>query len=138
MTVFSESKSQFISLEADPTITIIGVIAKLDPLADRAQLAALVAEVVPQQARRGSLAEQLVARPDLFTGAGAHGSPAVIKLIEGLIAHHVAGVVAPACPFCTRLVALPRSRDGLRCCKSCWSVAHAKPLEQGPGSEGLS
>lgn len=127
MTVPTASASQASSCIADPTSAAIDAIAKLDPLADRAQLAALIIEVVPQQARRGSLAEQLDARPELLTGAGAHGSPAIIKLIEGLIARHVAGVVAPACPFCTRLLALPRSRDGLRCCKSCWNAAHAKP-----------
>lgn len=126
MTASSASTSQSSSLVADPMGVIIGVIAQLDP-APTAQLAALIADVVPQQARRVSLAEQLDAQPDLLTGAGAHGSPAVVKLIEGLIARHIVGVVAPACPFCSRIVALPRNRDGLRCCKSCWNAARAKP-----------
>jgi hypothetical protein len=127
MTVSHVCTSQARSLVTDPTSTVVNIITKLDSLADRAYLAALIAEVVPQQARRGALAAQLVARPDLLTGAGAHGSPAVIKLVARLIAHRVAGVIAPICPFCTRLVALTRGRDGLRCCKRCWNAVHAKP-----------
>jgi len=127
MTVSAASTSQSSALVVDPTSAIIDAIAKLDPQADRTELAALIAEVVPQQGRRAPLAEQLDAGPDLLTGAGAQGSPVVVKLIEGLLARHVAGVVAPACPFCARIVTLSRGRDGLRCCKCCWDAAHAKP-----------
>jgi hypothetical protein len=130
MTVSRASTSQSSPLLVDPTSVIIDAIAKLDPLVNRVQLTALIAEVAPQRARRGSLAEQLEARPDLLTGAGAHGSPAVIKLIEGLTVRRVTGVVAPACPFCTRRVALPRGRDELRCCKSCWNAVHGKPCDR--------
>lgn len=51
-----------------------------------------------------------------------------MTLIGELRSRGVAGVVAPACPFCDRVVRLPRGRDGLRCCMSCWKQAHAKPL----------
>lgn len=127
MTVSSASASQFSALVSDPTTAIIDAVARLDPQADPDELAALIAEVAPQPRRQATLAEQLDARPDLLTGAGAQGCPAVVKLVDGLLARHVAGIVAPACPFCARIVALSRGHDGLRCCKSCWAAAHAKP-----------
>lgn len=122
------SSTQPTVIAADPMSIIIDTIARLDAHADRAELAALIIELIPQPRRRAPLAAQLAARPDLLTGAGAHGSPVVVKLVDELLARHVAGVVASACPFCTRIVALSRGRDGLRCCKSCWSTAHAKPF----------
>lgn len=112
---------------AEPADIIVETIARLDPTIDHAELTALITELVPQHARRRTLAHQLDARPDLLTGAGAHGSPTVITFIEALRARGIAGIVAPSCPFCHRTVRLTRRRDGLRSCKSCWAEAHAKP-----------
>ncbi len=111
---------------ADPTAVIIDIVARLDSTIDHAELATVIATLVPQQARRRTLVNQLDTWPDLLTGAGAHGSPAVIKLIEALNARGVVGIVVPPCPFCHRRVPLTRGRDGLRCCKRCWGEAHAK------------
>jgi hypothetical protein len=127
MTGSTASSSQSAALVHDATSAIVNAIAKLDAQADRAELAALISELIPQRRRRAQLAEQLDARPDLLIGAGAQGSPIVVKLVEELLARHIAGGVAPACPFCARTVTLSRGRDGLRCCKTCWAAAHAKP-----------
>jgi hypothetical protein len=111
---------------SDPAQVVASVVARLDPTVDRAELAALLCAMVPYPRWRQKIADQLTSRPELLTGAGAHGSANVVTLIEALRERGVAGVVIPACPFCDRLVRLPRSRDGLRCCKRCWNQAHAK------------
>lgn len=112
--------------DSDPAQVVASVVARLDPTIDRAELAALLCEMVPYPRWRQNIADQLTSRPELLTGAGAHGSANVMTLIEALRERGVAGVVVPACPFCDRLVRLSRSRDGLRCCKRCWNQAHAK------------
>lgn len=119
--------SRSADLSADPAQAIVAVIARLDPDIDHDGLAALICKKVPYPRWRLKIADQLEDRPDLLTGAGAHGSAAIVSLIDTLRARGVAGVVAPACPFCERVVRLPRGRDGVRCCMSCWKQAHTKP-----------
>ncbi|MFD0633071.1 hypothetical protein ACFQ9X_17325 [Catenulispora yoronensis] len=106
---------------------IVDSVARVDPAVDRHGLARLVVEMVPYPRWQHKLADQLEDRPDLLTGAGAHGSKTVVSFIEALRERGVAGIIAPACPFCDRVLRLPRGRDGLRCCMSCWNEAHAKP-----------
>lgn len=117
-------------MDPDPAQVVAAVVAELDPAVDRTDMAALLCEMVPYPRRRQTIADQLTNRPDLLTGAGAHGSASIVTLIQALRERGVAGVVAPACPFCHRLVSLPRGRDGLRCCKSCWNQAHEKRCAQ--------
>jgi len=112
--------------DVDPAQVFVSVVARLDPTVDRAELASLLCAMVPYPRWRQKIADQLTSRPELLTGAGAHGSANVMTLIEALRERGVAGVVIPACPFCDRLVRLSRGRDGLRCCKRCWDQAHAK------------
>lgn len=108
---------------------IAALVARLDGSLDEANLAVLIAELLPNPRHRPTVAEQLQDRPDLLTGAGAHGSATVITLIEHLRERGVAGVVSPACPFCDRVVRLTRGRDGLRCCMTCWNAAHTKACD---------
>lgn len=110
-----------------PEYVVAAIVARLDPAVDQDEVAALVQKMVPYQRNRSKVANQLADRPDLLTGAGAHGSASVVALIAELCARGVAGVVVPACPYCDRVVRLSHGRDGLRCCKSCWNKAHAKP-----------
>jgi len=114
------------ALDPDPAQVVAAVVAQLDTTVDRAALAALLCEMVPYLRWRRKIADQLTSRPELLTGAGAHGSASVVSLIQALNERGVAGIVIPACPFCNRVVRLPRGRDGLRCCMSCWNQAHAK------------
>ncbi len=110
-----------------PEHLIAAIIARLNPAVDQDEVATLIQKMIPYQRNRNKVASQLAERPDLLTGAGAHGSATVVALIAELCARDVAGVVAPACPYCDRVVRLSHGRDGLRCCKSCWNKAHTKP-----------
>lgn len=112
---------------ADPEHVIAALVATIDPTADQDDLAALVRKVIPCQRNRSKVANRLVDRPDLLTGAGAQGTATIVTLVAELRSRGVAGVVAPSCPFCDRDARLSHGRDGLRCCKSCWNQAHAKP-----------
>lgn len=66
-------------------------------------------------------------RPGLLTGEGEHGSTLVIRLIAALIAAGAVGVVAPACPRCSRTVPLTNVRDGLRVCDPCYRKTSSAP-----------
>ncbi|MGB3443210.1 MAG: hypothetical protein WBA97_31095 [Actinophytocola sp.] len=112
---------------AAPEQVIAALVARIDPTADQDHLAALIRKVVPYQRNRSKVADRLVDRPDLLTGAGAQGSATIVALIAELRTRGVDGIVAPPCPFCDRVVRLSHGRDGLRCCKSCWKQVHAKP-----------
>lgn len=111
----------------DPEHVIAAIVASLDPAADQNDLVALICKMVPYQRNRSKIANRLADQPDLLTGAGAQGSATIVSLIAELRSRGIAGIVALACPFCDRAVRISRSRDGLRCCKSCWKLAHAKP-----------
>lgn len=111
----------------DPAHDVVAVVQRLDPSIDRAQLVDLIVGLVPETKSRRALANKLHRRPGLLTGAGAYGTPMVIRLIDALLSHGVTGVVAPPCPLCHRAVPLSRGHEGLRCCKSCWDRIHAKP-----------
>lgn len=117
-------------LADDALQSIVDLVTDVDPAANRGQVAAVVVELVPTAQWCKALANKLTARPELLTGAGAEGAPVVIKLIGKLCALGVAGVVAPACPFCDQVKVLSRRRDGLRCCKTCWDTAHAQPCDR--------
>ncbi|MGW9205657.1 hypothetical protein ACWGR4_01535 [Embleya sp. NPDC055664] len=112
---------------AEAVQAIIDSVARVDPAVDRHGVAGLIVEMVPYPRWQHKLADQLEERPDLLTGAGAHGSKTVVSFIEALRGRGVAGITAPACPFCDRVIRLPRGRDGLRCCMNCWNKAHTKP-----------
>ncbi|MFD4257632.1 hypothetical protein ACFWR9_08365 [Streptomyces sp. NPDC058534] len=60
-------------------------------------------------------------RPDLLTGAGAHGPQAVSALAKILVDHGARSVVVPLCPWCTASTNLVSMRDGVRCCSHCWA-----------------
>lgn len=111
----------------EPEHVIAAIVATLDPAVNQDDIVALIRTMVPYQRNRSKVANQLVGRPDLLTGAGAHGSATVVTLIGELRSRGVAGIVAPACPYCQRILRLPPGREGLRCCVSCWNKAHAKP-----------
>ncbi|MET8860692.1 hypothetical protein [Streptomyces sp. NPDC004579] len=83
----------------------------------------LVAQVLPLHSQQRGVLVELIRRPELLTGEGAHGSPRVIALIDALLAQEAQGITAPACPFCHRLVKLKYHRDKLRCCRSCYDEA---------------
>ncbi|MEV5506565.1 hypothetical protein [Streptomyces orinoci] len=59
--------------------------------------------------------------PGLLTGRGAEGPPKISVLARALIDHGASGVVVPSCPFCRRSTNLKQRRDGVRCCRPCWS-----------------
>lgn len=119
--------TQHPDLADDALQSIVDLVIDIDPTANREQVAVAVIELVPTAQWCKALAKKLTARPELLTGAGAEGAPVVIKLIGKLRALGVASVIPPACPFCDRVLVLSRRRDGLRCCKTCWDTAHAKP-----------
>lgn len=107
----------------DPLEEIRQVISAVDPARDHLELEAIIRGAAPRPAQRLQVFWQLQERPGLLTGEGAYGSPRIIALIEALIAAGVHGVVAPPCPSCDRSVPLRFQRDGLRCCRSCYSRA---------------
>lgn len=107
----------------DPIDEIRDKIVELDPGQDPEALASIIRAVIPRQFQRHKTLWELQARPDLLTGAGAHGSPRLYALIEALTAVGVDGIVVPACPFCGQRVRLSYQRDGLRCCRRCYDQA---------------
>ncbi|MGP3756898.1 hypothetical protein [Streptomyces sp. IBSNAI001] len=60
-------------------------------------------------------------RPDLLTGAGAHGPQVVSALAKILVDSGARGVVVPLCPWCLASTNLVSVRDGVRCCSYCWA-----------------
>lgn len=91
----------------EPEHVIAAIVARLDPAVDQVGIVALIRTIVPYQRNRAKVANQLADRPDLLAGAGAQGSATVVTLIGELRSRGVAGIVAPACPFCQRVLRLP-------------------------------
>ncbi|QFZ73983.1 hypothetical protein GFH48_12655 [Streptomyces fagopyri] len=83
----------------------------------------LVTRALPLPSQQRSVLVELMRRPGLLTGEGAHGSPRVIALINALLTQHAQGITAPSCPFCHRRAELKYRRDELRCCRNCYDEA---------------
>ncbi|MFE0128022.1 hypothetical protein, partial [Streptomyces parvus] len=60
-------------------------------------------------------------RPDLLTGAGAHGPQSVSALARILVDRGARDVVVPRCPWCNTSTNLVSAREGVRCCSYCWA-----------------
>ena len=112
----------------DPVTVIYGIIAGLDPRADRDAVAAAVRRSAPRPSYQQKLAWALEERPGLLTGEGHLASlRAVPRFIDLLHAAGVAGIVPPACPGCHRVVRIDKPLDGVRVCRMC--IAHSR-IEQ--------
>lgn len=109
----------------DPVTVVHGIIAELDPRADRDAVAAAVRRSAPRPSYQQKLAWALEERPGLLTGEG-HLAPlrAVPRFIDLLHAAGIAGIVPPACPGCHRVVRIDKPLDGVRVCRMC--IAHSR------------
>lgn len=101
-------------------------VRQADPGLPDAGVTAAVLGIAPTTGQQRKIAWTLESIPGLLTGDGAKGTPKAIALIEALRAAGSTAVIAPACPFCDRMVPLPFSRNRLRCCRRCYDVLRAK------------
>jgi hypothetical protein len=109
----------------DPLATVCTHVAAVEPGLSQDMITEIIGHAIPKRARQ-RVAEELEAIPGLLTGQGAHGSAALIGLIEALRSGGARNVVLPACPFCARRpVNAARQREGLRCCRACYDQIHA-------------
>lgn len=111
----------------DHVEVLCDLVMTLDPLANRMMLRMLFTTTVRQGARRRQLAWDLQDQPHLLTGAAAHGSQTVRRMVDALVKSGVAGVTAPRCPVCSMTRALRSQREGRPCCQTCYQAARAKP-----------
>jgi hypothetical protein len=111
----------------DPVGAICDQVAAVDPHLPRDLVAELVREIAPRPARQRELSWALEANPGLLTGAGAHGPPKLLDLIDVLTRRGAHGLVSPPCPRCRQQRPLTRTLDGQRCCRPCRE--QARPAE---------
>ena len=90
----------------EPAAGVIAHVSGLSPGLDQARLREVIEHAVPQPFQQHQVLWELDRNPGLLTGDGAHGSPRVNVLIHALLAAGAAGIVAPACPSCSRTVRL--------------------------------
>ncbi|MGH3390182.1 MAG: hypothetical protein ACRDOO_15040 [Actinomadura sp.] len=115
----------------DPIGILVDVVLKIDPNLPVEVVASAVAAAVPRAGRRYQLAWALEDRPDLLTGAGAHAPlPAVLRLIELLLAAGAEGVIPPPCPHCNRVIRLHRRIEGRWLCRNCVAKSRAQPCSR--------
>jgi hypothetical protein len=111
---------------ADSMEILRSVIAAIDPVIDTATVNAAI-HAAARAGGRPRLAWALDDRPELLTGAGAEASvPSVLRLIDALVDAGATGVVRPACPHCGRIIALGKTRDGVRLCRNCVAKSRAE------------
>jgi hypothetical protein len=106
--------------QPDPIVAIRAHVTQLAPDADPDVVDELTCQAAPNAHQRRRVARDLGARADLLTGNAHDGSPALVRLVELLVKHHIAGVVAPTCPLCLAQRPLRFKRDGRRCCRNCY------------------
>ncbi|MGH9304260.1 MAG: hypothetical protein ACRDZ5_07600, partial [Acidimicrobiales bacterium] len=112
----------------DPITVICAQVSALQPDADTDVIATVVRDIAPRPAHRQRLAQALEDNPDLLKGAGHLAPvPAVVRLIEALLASGVTGVVRPTCGCCHRVVRISKVLDGQRVCRSCIAKSRAEP-----------
>ncbi|MGH2835870.1 MAG: hypothetical protein ACRDKD_06625 [Solirubrobacteraceae bacterium] len=111
----------------DPIAVICAQVSALQPDASREVIATAVREVAPRPAHRQRLAWALEDNPALLSGEGHLAPvPAVLRLIEALLARGVTGVVRPTCGRCQRVVRIAKALDGQRVCRSCIAKSRAE------------
>lgn len=111
--------------DRDPITVIHTLTTRLDPQAGRDIVAAAVRAAAPGPSYQQKLAWALEQQPELLTGQG-HLAPlrAIPRLIDGLHAAGVAGIVRPSCPVCHRQVRIDKPLHGVRVCRMC--IAHSR------------
>jgi hypothetical protein len=106
------------------TEVVRGIDAGLHPDTVRAA----VESVTSRAGQRRQLAWALEDRPELLTGTGAEApTPAVLRLIDELIAVGATAIARPACPRCHRVVTLSKLDAGVRICRGCQARLRAVP-----------
>ncbi len=111
----------------DPIGLIVDVVTSIDAAIPGDVVAAAARAAAAQSGQRRQLAWALADRPELLTGAGAEARvPSVLRLIDLLIDAGAQRVVRPACPHCGRVIALAKTRDGVRLCRNCVAKSRAE------------
>jgi len=106
---------------------IHGIVAALDPDADRDTVASAVRRAAPRPSYQQKLAWVLEDQPDLLTGKGYLAPLRAIPRFIGLLHDAgVAGVVRPACGRCHRVVRIDKPLDGVRVCRACIARSRAE------------
>lgn len=115
----------------DARRVLVGLITSLDPgLTAEAVTAAITATVI-KPAHEQKLVWAFETAPELLTGDGAKAPfPMVLRLIDALCDVGAMRVKRPACPRCRRVVALSKTRDGVRICRTCTAKANAVPCSR--------
>jgi hypothetical protein len=114
--------------EGDSAQSVVEVVTAVDATIGAETVLAAIATVTSRAGQRRQLAWALRERPELLTGAGAQaGVPSVLRLIDELCRAGARNIVRPPCPHCARVIALSKTRDGLRLCRNCEAKARAEP-----------
>ncbi|MEV6730725.1 hypothetical protein [Streptomyces sp. NPDC051364] len=106
--------------DVDPLAEIARLLFTLTGL-DHEVLEGLVRKTERTRAGQLRLWWALSDRPDLLTGAGAHGPRSISTLAKALVEYGATGVVVPLCPWCGKNTNLFSLREGVRCCSYCWT-----------------
>jgi hypothetical protein len=110
----------------DHAMVIAEQIARVARTASVTDLRVIVETAVRHPSQRRQVAWELEDRPDLLTGAGAHGSARVEELIAALVERRIPNITPLRCPFCQRTVRLRSRRDGQRSCKKCYQAGRTQ------------
>lgn len=115
----------------DPRHTLVETITSVDPQLSADTISAALEAVVTKPAHIQKLAWAIERSPDLLSGEGAKAPfPMLLRLIDALCDVGATAIQRPACPRCSRVVALSKQRDGLRICRNCYAKANAVPCSR--------
>jgi hypothetical protein len=110
--------------DTHPVAVITDTVLAVEPTMQRAEVEALVCDVVARRPQQRELARALTAAPDLLTSARPEGPMSVQRLVKTLLSHGAQRVVPPRCARCDNPRHLP-SRDGeKRICAPCYVRAN--------------
>lgn len=114
-------------VDQDPTKTLLGIVAALEPDLASESIAKAVVAAAPRTGQRQRLVWAVQDDPELLTGAGARAPvPSVLRLIDELVQAGARVITRPACPHCGRVLALVKPRDGVRLCRNCVAKSRAQ------------
>ncbi len=103
---------------AQPVATVVDVVVRLDPRADRPVVAAVARQLTTDPVRLASLVADLTAHPDYLTRGSSRSQDVTQEFARALFAVGVRGVALPRCHWCgstSPTVVRLRSNGGAAC-----------------------
>jgi hypothetical protein len=115
----------------DPLTALVAAIRTVDASLSSAVVAEVIRRTVAKPGHWLRLAWIIEDHPALLTGEGHQAPvPALLRLVDALLAAGAVGVVRPACPRCLRVMTLSKKKDGQRICRACYARVAAVACAQ--------